>query len=78
MKKRMQSHPPLPIGIDLIRMITAGIIISFGLEIFDTEQMDGYAQWLSEVGMPLPGFMAYVGKVAELGGGFLLLIGLFT
>lgn len=78
MTKLVQPNPELHIGLDIIRMITGGIIVSFGLEIFDTEQMDGYTQWLGEVGMPFPGFMAHLGKLSELGCGALLLIGLFT
>lgn len=78
MIKLLQPNPQLPIGVDIIRMLAGGIIISFGIEIFNAEQMAGYTEWLGSVGMPLPGIMAYVGKVAELVGGALLLVGLFT
>ncbi|MEO0900283.1 MAG: DoxX family protein [Bacteroidota bacterium] len=78
MKKLWQPNPSLHIGLDIIRILTGGIIISFGLEVFSSEQMDGYFQWLGEVGVPFPEFMAYVGKLSELIGGTLLLIGLLT
>lgn len=68
----------LPAGLDIIRIISGGIIVSFGLEVLDPEQINGYRQWLSEVGMPFPGIMVYVGKLAELICGCGLAIGLFT
>ncbi|MEO0339025.1 MAG: DoxX family protein [Bacteroidota bacterium] len=78
MTKKLQANETLHIGLDVIRILLGGIIISFGIEMFSTEQMQGYTEWLTDVGMPLPGFMAYVGKLAELVGGFMLMIGLFT
>ncbi|MEM1220583.1 MAG: DoxX family protein [Bacteroidota bacterium] len=78
MQKLVQPTLALHPGVDLIRMLAGGIILSYGLEILDHEQMAGYTQWLGDVGMPLPGFMAYVGKVAELVGGAFLVLGLFT
>ena len=73
-----KTNETLSPGLDLIRIISGGIIISFGLEIFDAETMSGYQQWLTDVGMPLPGIMRYVGKLAELICGFCLTIGLLT
>ena len=78
MKKVLQANPKLHLGLDVIRILVGGIIISFGLEILSTEQMGGYTEWLTKVGMPLPGIMAYIGKLSELVCGALLLIGLFT
>ncbi|MEL7422843.1 MAG: DoxX family protein [Bacteroidota bacterium] len=78
MKKLLHPNSKLHLGLDVIRILIGGIIISFGLEIFSTEQMQGYTEWLTKVGMPLPAFMAYVGKVSELVGGAFLLLGLFT
>ena len=78
MAKILQPNPDLHIGIDVIRIITGGIILSFGIEILNAEQMGGYTEWLTKVGMPLPSIMAYIGKIAEVVGGILLLMGLFT
>lgn len=78
MKKILQPNTELPLGLDVIRILIGGIIITFGVEMFSAEQMAGYTEWLTSVGMPFPGFMAYVGKVAELVGGAFLLLGLFT
>ena len=78
MIKILQPNPKLHIGLDVIRILTGGIIIFFGIEILSTEQMAGYIQWLTEVGMPLPKPMAYIGKLSELICGAFLLMGLFT
>jgi len=77
-KKLLKSNNTLPIGLDIIRAISGGIIFSFGLEIFNSEQMTGYTEWLTAVGMPLPDIMAYIGKLSELIFGCCLTIGLLT
>ena len=65
-------------GIALVRILTGGMLIYHGWEIFDAAKMDEYAKWESLNGY-LPGkLMAYTGKAAELVSGALLLIGLFT
>jgi putative oxidoreductase len=68
----------LPVGIDLVRIFCGGIIFTFGLELTDREVMAGYIEWLTDVGMPFPVFMAKLGKVVELAGGLFLLLGLYT
>ena len=78
MKKLLKANNKLPIGVDIIRIVSGGIIVSFGFEVFNAEQMAGYMDWLTNVGMPLPGPMAYIGKLSELIFGCCLLIGLFT
>ncbi len=65
-------------GLDIIRIVCGAIIFSYGLEIFNSEQLAGYTEWLTDVGMPLPKVMAYIGKFAEISCGLLLTIGLFT
>jgi len=77
-KKILQPNTKLHIGLDVIRILLGGIIISFGIEILNTDQMEGYTEWLNKVGMPFPEFMAYIGKLSEVVGGALLLIGFFT
>lgn len=78
MKKLLTVNQTLPIGFELIRMISGAIIFYFGLEVFEPQSMDGYTEWLTDVGMPFPGFMPYVGKLSELICGATLAIGLFT
>lgn len=53
-------------------------MIYHGLEVFDTDKMIKYGQWLSDLTFPAPVLMAYLGKGAELAGGILLALGLFT
>ena len=79
MIKRMlfASHPYEP-GLVIVRIFCAIIIIPFGMEMFSAETMNGYEQWLTDKGVPAPLVMAYLGKLAELLGGALLLLGLFT
>ena len=78
MKKLLKTNNKLHIGVDSIRIISGGIIVSFGFEVFNVEQMAGYMDWLTNVGMPFPDVMAYIGKLSELIFGGCLLIGLFT
>lgn len=68
----------IPVGIDFVRIFCGGIIFYFGLEIRNPEAMAGYTEWLTDVGMRYPAFMAQLGKFTELAGGLLLTIGLFT
>lgn len=77
-KKLIEPNASLAAGLVIVRVLAGGIIISFGFEISSAETMGGYTQWLTDVGVPAPRFMAHVGKVAELGCGALLVLGLFT
>lgn len=78
LKKLLEPNESLVAGLVIVRIFAGGIIISFGFEIFNAEAMAGYTEWLTDVGVPSPGFMAHVGKVAELVCGTMLLLGLFT
>lgn len=78
LKKLLEPNALWAPGLTLVRIIVGGIIISFSFEMFDPENMKGYTEWLDKVNMPAPSLMAYVGKVAELVGGVLLVLGLFT
>jgi putative oxidoreductase len=62
----------------IIRVITGIMIARYGLEVFNTNKMDGNVAWLKDIHFPVPVFMAYVGKCAELIGGIFLIFGLFT
>lgn len=65
-------------GLALVRMVTGALMLYHGLELFDAEKIRNYGQWLSDLTFPSPVLMAYLGKGAELAGGILLLLGLFT
>ena len=62
----------------IIRAIAGIIIAKYGLEVFKADGMKGNFDWLTDLHMPAPHFMAYLGKLTELIGGGLLAIGLFT
>jgi len=65
-------------GIDVIRILSGLIILSFGLEIFNIEKMNGYTEWTTDVGIPFSDILVHIGKVSELIGGLCLTIGLWT
>jgi putative oxidoreductase len=65
-------------GIFLVRISIGLLIIKYGLDIFDKEQMNGYNDWLKGLHFPIPLVMAYTGKVVEFIGGICLALGLFT
>ncbi len=58
-----------PAGLALVRVITGILLLRVGWEMFSTDKMSGYFQWLTDIGFPLPLAMAYAGKLAELAGG---------
>lgn len=60
----------------LIRVITGILFVYHGHEIFVSDQMKNYTQWLSDLHYPLPAIFAYTGKTAELLGGISLLLGI--
>jgi uncharacterized membrane protein YphA (DoxX/SURF4 family) len=65
-------------GLIFTRVATGLIISTYGFEIFDVKQIDGYEQWLADIHFPFPRWMAYLGKLVELVGGICLTLGLFT
>ena len=65
-------------GLALVRIVTGAFMLYHGLELFDADKIKGYGQWLSDLTFPAPVLMAYLGKGAELAGGILLILGLFT
>ena len=78
LKRFLFANNSYDLGLTIVRIFAGIIIIPFGMEMFDAEAMSGYTKWLTDIGLPLPGFMAYVGKVAELVGGIFLILGLLT
>ena len=67
-----------PAGSIILRVLAGITIFKYGLELFDSTSMQGYSAWLRDIGFPIPAAAAYAGKVAELAGGLLLTVGLFT
>ena len=65
-------------GLTLIRMVVGFFMIYHGLEIFSEQKMNNYFQWDMFKNSSSAQTMVYIGKAAELIGGILLFIGLFT
>ena len=59
----------------LVRIILGLFMIYHGWEIFDTSKMNEYTTWGA---FKSSAVLPYIGKAAELIGGMLILIGLFT
>lgn len=79
MLRKLFSTKPIFENSMLLIRITAGLLIFVhGLGTFDEGHMKGNIAWLSDLHFPAPVFMAYLGKGAELIGGVLLILGLFT
>lgn len=65
-------------GIAIIRVIVGILLIFHGLQIFEKEDMGGFADLLTKLSLPYPETVAYTGKLVELIGGIFLVLGLFT
>lgn len=61
-----------------LRILTGLLMAYHGWEVFDAHQMGEYEKWLAEAKFPMPLFMAYLAKGAELAAGISLTLGLWT
>jgi putative oxidoreductase len=73
------SPSPLKLntGLAIVRIIVGLLLAYHGLEVFNPELMNGYADWDMFKG-PAAKFIVYAGKSAELVAGVFFLLGLFT
>lgn len=78
LKRLFTTGPIFEYWLVIIRIIIGILITVYGLEISDTEKMKSNIAWLTDIHFPAPVFMAYLGKITELAGGILLVVGLFT
>lgn len=65
-------------GIVIVRIVLGVMLIFHGWQLFETSDMEGFAERLFALEIPFPEFMVYAGKILELTGGFFLILGLFT
>ncbi len=65
-------------GIFIVRIVVGIMLIVHGGQLFEGNDMRGFADKLLEMSMPFPVLLPYIGKAIELVGGFFLIIGLFT
>jgi len=78
LKRLFTPEPVLENWLVIIRIIIGILIATYGLEISDAEKIKGNEAWLTDIHFPVPVFMAYLGKAAELAGGIFLATGLCT
>lgn len=78
LKQLLSSNTIMKNWLILVRIFAGIIIAKYGLEIFNHDKMKGNTDWLTDIHLPAPVFMAYLGKATELIGGILLIIGLCT
>jgi len=64
-------------GLAMVRIITGGLLVFHGLEIFDGNTMETYLTWDQFSGTLGP-FLAYLGKALELVSGLMLVLGFYT
>ncbi|MDR2467295.1 MAG: DoxX family protein [Prevotellaceae bacterium] len=62
----------------IVRFFAGLMIAKHGLMLFSAEAMTGTAGLFGNIGIPMPGLMAYVAKSAEFFGGVLLAAGALT
>lgn len=65
-------------GLAIIRIVTGLLMAYHGLEVFNSAKIAEYANWDSIKNMPMPLFMAYLGKGLELITGLCFVFGIFT
>lgn len=73
---------PNPWSIDWIliaRVVVGGYFIMHGKGLFNAEAMQGFTKYLdNDLHFPMPSLMAYLRTGAELFGGIMLVLGIFT
>jgi len=65
-------------GLAIIRILVGLFMFYHGLEVFDAAKMKEYSTWAPTRNFSFPLLLAYAGKIAELIGGLMLALGLFT
>jgi putative oxidoreductase len=73
------TEPISPNYMLVLRVIMGILFINYGSGFFDTKTMTHFAGWLEkDLHFPFPLFMAYLRTGAELFGGIMLILGLYT
>jgi putative oxidoreductase len=69
----------LSLGLAIFRIAVGGIMLAHGINhIFGGGKIRGTAGWFASLGMKPGIFHAWMASLAEIGGGILLILGLFT
>lgn len=73
------SPAGLSLGLAIFRIAVGGIMLAHGINhIFGGGKIQGTARWFASLGMKPGIFHAWMASLAEIGGGILLILGLFT
>jgi len=73
------TQPLTPHFLVVLRLMMGLFFIKHGFDFFDAVAMQEFANWLEkDLHFPLPLLMAYLRTGAELFGGIMLILGLFT
>ena len=65
-------------GLGIVRIFFGAFMVYHGWEVFDETKMQDYSKWMSDLKLPAPAFMSYLGKAIELIAGIFVLAGLLT
>ncbi len=76
--KLLSTRPHWELGLLITRVVSAIMIIPYGMELFDSAKMNDLQHFLSSIGFPLAKPMSYLAKITELFGGICLGLGLLT
>lgn len=80
----MKKLEKTDIGLLLIRLALGAVFVAHGLQKFFPAQfgggggIEGFTKMLTDLDVPQPQVMAYITAACELGGGALVVLGLFT
>jgi putative oxidoreductase len=74
MERGLHRFWPLPLRV----LLGIGFMVHGAPKVFSAAGHDGFAGMLQQIGVPLPGLMAWVVGLVEFFGGIALVIGLFT
>ena len=65
-------------GIALVRVMVGVMLILRGWQLFENQDLKGFADLIFNMSIPFHEAMGYTTKLVELTGGFFLILGLFT
>ncbi len=78
MLTKLSTKTATDIALLVIRLILGIIFIAHGYPKFFVFGISGFSQFLSQLGVPLPGLFAIIVALVEFVGGILLILGIFS
>lgn len=75
----MSNHVALNITLFIFRLGIGGVMVAHGVNhVVGGGKIEGTSRWFGSMGMKWPRAQAWLASVTEVGGGVLLIVGLFT